>query len=200
MREKRPALQRHDVGFSDLYVGLVHYPVYNKKGSVICTAVTNLDIHDIARCTSTFGVRIAYIINPLDSQRVLVDRIIRHWTKGAGARYNPVRKSALSRIRVRATLEEVIQEISKTHRLPVRTVATDAKRQNGTLSYREMRELLSKVRQPYLLVFGTGWGLAREVLEQSDHILAPIEGVQDYNHLSVRSAAAIILDRLMGSR
>ena len=193
-------MQRNHIDLSNLYVGLVHYPVYNKRGEVICTAVTNLDIHDIARCASTFDVRIAYIINPLDSQRELVNRIIRHWTKGAGARYNPVRKRAFDRIQVRATLQEVIQEISEAHRLPVKTVATDATWQNGTVSYQEMRELLYGRPQPYLLVFGTGWGLAREVLEESDYILAPIEGVLNYNHLSVRSAAAIILDRLMGNR
>jgi len=32
-----------------------------------------------------------------------------------------------------------------------------------------------------------------------DHRLAPIQGVSNYNHLSVRSAAAIILDRLLGT-
>jgi len=48
--------------------------------------------------------------------------------------------------------------------------------------------------------FGTGRGRAREVLQESDYILAPIEGVLDYNHLSVRSAAAIVLDRMMGIR
>jgi len=31
-----------------------------------------------------------------------------------------------------------------------------------------------------------------------DMLLEPIEGYTDYNHLSVRSAAAIILDRLLG--
>ena len=179
---------------------MVHYPVYNKRGRVICTAVTNFDIHDIARCASTFGVRITYIINPLDSQRELVNRIIRHWEKGAGARYNPVRKRAFDRVRVRATLEEVIQEISEAHRLPVKTVATDATWQERSVSYGEMRRLLQDPPQPYLLVFGTGWGLARQVLEESDYILAPIEGVLNYNHLSVRSAAAITLDRLIGNR
>ena len=100
----------------------------------------------------------------------------------------------------KATLAEVTQEISETHRMQVKTVATGAIRQNGVISFREMRELLDGSPQPYLFVFGTGWGLAREVLERSDYILAPIEGVLDYNHLSVRSAAAIILDRLLGNR
>lgn len=193
-------MQRNRIDSINLYVGLLHYPVYNKRGRIICTAVTNLDIHDLARCASTFGVRTAYFINPLDSQRELIDRIMRHWTSGIGARYNPVRRRAFDRIRVRTTLGEVTQEISERHRRQVRTVATGANRQNRAISFREMRELLNDGPQPYLLVFGTGWGLAQEVLEESDYVLAPIEGVLDYNHLSVRSAAAIILDRLLGNR
>ena len=54
--------------------------------------------------------------------------------------------------------------------------------------------------EPHLLVFGTGWGLAPEVIERADLVLEPICGPTDYNHLSVRSAAAIILDRLRGAR
>ena len=34
---------------ADLYVGLVHYPIYNKRMNVIAGAVTNFDIHDISR-------------------------------------------------------------------------------------------------------------------------------------------------------
>ncbi len=179
---------------------MVHYPVYNKQGKVICTAVTNLDIHDIARCAMTFGVRAGYIINPLDSQKELVRKIIAHWREGAGALYNPIRKQAFERIEVRASLQEVIQDISRSHRLPVKTVATDATQHKKNISYNHMHELLYEGPWPYLLVLGTGWGLAREVLEESDYILAPVEGVLDYNHLSVRSAIAIILDRLTGNR
>ena len=193
-------MQKDRVEFPDLYVGLLHYPVYDKNGRVISTAVTNLDIHDLARCASTFGIRNAYIINPLDSQRELAGRIIRHWTTGVGAQYNPVRKEALHRVRVRATLGEARQEISETHRFPVRTIATGAVRRNGAVSYSKMRDLLRGSPRPHLIIFGTGWGLAEEILEECDCILAPIEGVHDYNHLSVRSAAAIILDRLMGNR
>jgi hypothetical protein len=184
----------------NLYVGLVHCPVYDKRGKIICTAVTNLDIHDLARCAMTFGVRLAYIINPLNSQRELVRRLVRHWTTGAGAQYNPIRKSALARVRVKATVEDVIQEISEVHQQRVGTVATGAIRQAGALSYRDMKGILEGCRQPFLLLFGTGWGLAREILTGSDFVLAPIDGPPGYNHLSVRSAAAIILDRLLGNR
>jgi tRNA (guanine37-N1)-methyltransferase len=51
--------------------------------------------------------------------------------------------------------------------------------------------------RPWLILFGTGHGLAAEVLERADVALPPIRpGV--YNHLSVRAAAAITLDRLFG--
>jgi hypothetical protein len=54
--------------------------------------------------------------------------------------------------------------------------------------------------RPFLLVFGTAWGLTREFIEAADYVLAPIMGATGYNHLSVRSAAAIVLDRLLGQR
>ena len=52
--------------------------------------------------------------------------------------------------------------------------------------------------KPYLLLFGTGWGLTDEVMAMSDYILEPIRANSKYNHLSVRAAVAIILDRLFG--
>jgi len=32
---------------SNLYLGLVHHPIYDKRKNIVATAVTNLDIHDI---------------------------------------------------------------------------------------------------------------------------------------------------------
>jgi hypothetical protein len=43
-----------------------------------------------------------------------------------------------------------------------------------------------------------GWGLAPQALSLCTHVLEPVEGADGYNHLSVRSAAAVILDRLLG--
>ena len=37
-----------------------------------------------------------------------------------------------------------------------------------------------------------------EMMKQFDYIVEPIYGAGSYNHLCVRSAAAIILDRLLG--
>ncbi len=52
-------------------------------------------------------------------------------------------------------------------------------------------------KQPHLLIFGTAWGLSKNLIKSANYRLEPITGITEYNHLSVRSAAAIILDRLL---
>ena len=51
-------------------------------------------------------------------------------------------------------------------------------------------------RRVVMILFGTAWGIAKEFIGNADYLLEPILGVSDYNHLSVRTAAAITLDRL----
>jgi hypothetical protein len=178
-------------------VALLHYPVLNKNGETIASAVTNLDVHDIARASKTFGVRGYYVITPLDDQRALVDQIVDHWLNGFGAEYNPKRGEALSLVRVRSSYAEAVEDIRKeTGQHPV-TVATSARENSRSIRYSDLREKLSGGK-PHLLVLGTAWGMAETFLEEADHILAPVRGASDYNHLSVRSAAAVILDRLLG--
>ena len=179
-----------------LYLGLVHHPVYDKKGDVVATAVNTFDIHDIARCCRTFGAGGYYIITPLKSQIALTDKLVGHWMAGAGAEYNPNRRESLSLVRVVATIEAAAEEISARCGRPVRTVTTAAVRLPGSIGFGEFRALLGG-EDPFLLLFGTGWGLTQEVKAGADFRLAPIEG-KGYNHLSVRSAVAIILDRLLG--
>ncbi len=50
------------------------------------------------------------------------------------------------------------------------------------------------------VLFGTGYGLSDEVLKAADALLEPIGDPSDWNHLSVRGAVAIVLDRLLGER
>ena len=69
---------------SNLYLGLVHYPIYDKRREIVASAVTNFDIHDIARCARTYGLGGCFVITPLESQVQLVDRIVRHWSGGGG--------------------------------------------------------------------------------------------------------------------
>ena len=181
---------------SNLYIGLVHHPIYDKKREVVATAVTNFDIHDIARCVRTFGAQGFYMITPLESQVLLVERIINHWVKGTGAVYNPTRKESLSLIRVSRTIDEADQEISDLWQKEVKKVATGASGHPKSIGFGMLRKLLEDRHTPFFLLFGTGWGLTQEVKDRSDYVLAPIEG-KGYNHLSVRSAVAIILDRLL---
>ena len=184
---------------SNLYLGLVHYPVYDKRREVVATAITNFDIHDIARCAKTFGVGGFFIITPLESQVQLAERIIQHWVKGIGSVYNPTRRESLSLVRVSRTIDEADQEISGLWQTKVKRVATGASPHSKNIDFGFLRESLKDPNTPFFILFGTGWGLTQEVKDNSDYVLAPIEG-KGYNHLSVRSAVAIILDRLLGDR
>jgi hypothetical protein len=180
-----------------IYVALIHYPVLNKNADIIASAVTNLDLHDISRAAKTYGVKRFYVVTPLTDQIELAKRIISHWTNGAGASYNPDRRSALELICIKESLDEVAEHIFDLENTHPETVATCAKKHQTAISYEKLRNDIKNGR-PYLLVFGTAWGLAEETIHKADYILEPIAGNTAYNHLSVRSAAAIILDRLLG--
>jgi len=181
----------------NIYVALLHYPVMNKNGDVITSAITNLDLHDISRAAKTYGAKGFYVVTRLADQIVLAKRIIGHWTHGTGADYNPARRSALELIRIEESLADVIQHIAGQENVQPKTVATCARKFDDAISYDKMRGLMSNGK-PHLLVLGTAWGLAEEMIRQADYILEPIAGQTAYNHLSVRSAASIILDRLIG--
>ncbi|MGD8757385.1 MAG: RNA methyltransferase [Deltaproteobacteria bacterium] len=180
-------------------MALIHHPVYNKKGEVIASAVSNLDLHDISRAAKTYGAKAFYVLTPLSDQRQLVRRIVSHWIEGVGARYNPDRGAALKLVRVEASVDAAVDEISSEGQGGPITVVTDARPHPENVSYRGLSGMLKSDR-PLLLMFGTAWGLTREFIETADYVVAPIMGPTGYNHLSVRSAAAIVLDRLLGQR
>lgn len=187
---------------SRIYLALVHYPVLNKNNERITTSITNLDIHDIARCVATFAVEKYYLIHPLDSQERLVQEVIDYWQKGYGSVYNPDRKDALQRVAVKKSLAAVKEEIARQDGKEPEIIVTDAQDFPRSVSYPYMRQILEENRaESYLLLFGTGWGIAPEIVDEADFVLAPVYGANStYNHLSVRSAAAIILDRLLGEK
>lgn len=184
---------------ANLYVALIHYPVVNKAGTEIASAITNLDLHDIARAARTYGVGSFFVVTPLEDQRVLADRIVAYWVEGAGATYNPNRSEAIDLISVRPSLDAVVDDIRQDcGDLPCK-VATCARQGFQNLGYQDLREKMKEGR-PYLLMFGTAWGLSDGLIADADFVLDPITGNTAYNHLSVRSAAAITLDRLLGDR
>jgi hypothetical protein len=97
------------------------------------------------------------------------------------------------------TLEETLQVVRDTAGEVPQIIATSAKDGGKRLSFPELRSRIAVPGPPFLLLLGTGWGLTEEVLDQANDFLEPIHGVGTYNHLSVRAAAAILLDRLLGA-
>jgi tRNA (guanine37-N1)-methyltransferase len=190
--EKAPAAQ------AAVYVALLHYPVYDKNHQVVTTAVTNMDIHDISRSGRTYGVKRFYVVTPVKALQKLALKIIAHWETGYGSEYNVTRKQALEITRIADSLDDAIIDIERESGEKPAIVVTSARPMANRTSFTALRDMLNKKTRPFLIIFGTGWGLTETIISQSDYVLEAIEGYTDYNHLSVRSAAAIILDRLMG--
>ncbi|HEN20391.1 MAG TPA: RNA methyltransferase [Desulfobacteraceae bacterium] len=181
-----------------LYIGLVHYPVYNKNHETIASAISTWDLHDIARVARTYDARQFIVITPLEDQKDLAEKVVRHWTEGYGANYNIHRKEAIELVSVVSSLSLAMDAISEIERERPLLIATDASEWKERLaSFEQTRNIINEGKAVFL-IFGTAWGLDKEVLAQADYVLEPIWGRKTYNHLSVRSAAAIILDRLAG--
>lgn len=182
-----------------LFIALIHHPVYDANRKVVCTSITPFDLHDIARVAKTFGITRYFVVCPVESQRKLAQRIMDHWLIGVGAEQNKTRKDAFELVRLVPTLEEACLTIERELGNAPRLIATSARSGPDRLKFQELRVQLRERTDPQLLLFGTGWGMTETVLEQADAILEPIEGGGDgsYNHLSVRAAVAIILDRLL---
>jgi tRNA (guanine37-N1)-methyltransferase len=181
-----------------VYLSLLHYPVYNKNRQVVTTAITNMDIHDIARSARTYGVRGFYIVTPVKTLQRLALKIMHHWEIGYGSTYNETRKEALSVVRLQEDLDTVVVDIERECGARPVLVATSARGGPGRASFAAMKAMLKRGPGPFLFLLGTGWGLTEAIMERSDCVLEPIAGGRDYNHLSVRSATAILLDRLFG--
>lgn len=183
-----------------IHIALVHFPTVDKQGETAATSVTNLDIHDLSRTARTYGVDGYWIVHPYDAMQRYVQRVMDHWTEGWGAAYNPTRRESLAASAMAKDLEELQAKLEDLH--PGREVcwvATSAKRTRRSLLYPEMRRWLADPddNRVFCVLFGTGWGLHPSIMEEADFVLEPIDGPTDWNHLSVRAAAAIIIDRLM---
>lgn len=178
-------------------VALVHYPVTNRNGETIGSAITNLDLHDIARAGKTYGIGTYWVVTPFKEQRELAEQIVGHWTRGYGGTVNPDRGNALSIIAICSSLAEAVAGAAAKFGEKPLILATCAKVQTNTLAYTEIRKRIQQ-GTPLLLLFGTAWGLSPEILAMADGVLPPLCGTTGFNHLSVRSAASIILDRLLG--
>ncbi|AAD36637.1 MAG TPA: RNA methyltransferase [Thermotoga sp.] len=181
-----------------VYVALIHYPIKGKDGSIISTAVTNLDVHDIARTARTYNLKGYYIVTNLRAQQDMVSKMLKFWREGFGSRYNPSRAESLKLVKLKSYLEDVLEDIESVEGERPLIFFTSAKKRENDISFEEGRRIIIETEKPVLILLGTGWGLPDEILEISDYVLEPIRAQSDFNHLSVRAAAAIIIDRLIG--
>lgn len=181
------------------YAALMHTDVMLPNGQIGTTSVTSIDIHDGARSTKTYGLKNYFIVTPLKDQQNIVSTLLDFWQEGPGKDYNPHRHEAVQQVQLKSNLNEVIEFIEKKEGKKPILIGTSAclDNQDHLITYYDQTKVWHD-RRPVLLIFGTGKGLSPELLERCDYTLLPVEGFSDFNHLSVRSAIAIVLDRWLG--
>jgi len=183
---------------SDLFLALIHHPVVDRNGRIVTSAITSLDIHDIARSAHTYGVKRAYIVHPIAEQREFAATVIDHWRFDFGRAFDGRRREALETLKVVETLDDAIADASAIDGKRPLIVHTSARTSGGMMTAELRQKMEAPDTPPIMILFGTGFGLAPSVIERADIILNAIRGPGDYNHLSVRAAVSIILDRLRG--
>lgn len=180
------------------YVVLMHDQVIVQNGVVGTSSVTSLDIHDIARSSKTYGIKNYFLVTSLLDQQKIVNKILEFWNT-SGIEYNKQRHSAVKEVELKSSLSEVIEAITLKEGKKPLLIATSAQMNDRTkaITYYDHTKVWEHDR-PILFIFGTAKGLCEDVMKQCDYILLPVEGFTNFNHLSVRSAVAIILDRWLG--
>jgi tRNA (guanine37-N1)-methyltransferase len=180
------------------YVALMHDEVNLKDGRVGTSSVTSLDIHDIARSAATYGLKRYFLVTPLLDQQRIVEMLLEFW-QTKGKTYNFERHQAVQAVKIVDSLDKTIALIEvDTGKKPL-VIATSAKSHDTceSITFFDQSKVW-KQQRPVLLLLGTASGLSDAVLKRCDYILPPLKGLSAFNHLSVRSAAAIIFDRWLG--
>jgi len=179
-----------------LFIGLVHFPVYNKNHKVVCTSITNLDIHDISRTSKTYGVTKFFIINPQDSQKNIYLSLKKFWKTDIAKEYNICRFNAFDNIEYTLSIKSAKKKIMESSGEEPVIFTTSARTIEKSIDYENAKNIIKKSNST-LILFGTAHGLTDKMIGKSDFHLEKINGISGYNHLSVRSAIAITLDRLI---
>jgi hypothetical protein len=176
-----------------LSIALLHHPVLNRLGEEITSTVDHFDVMDGSRLALTFGVQRFYVVNHVPAQQALVERLIRHGTAGDGREARGEFERTLWAPDLAAVVDRETRELDRRPSV----VATTAAHSPVAVGFAALRERLH-AGEPMLVLFGKAWGLSPSALASADVRLAPIEGGTGFNHLSVRSAMAIVVDRLLG--
>ncbi len=179
---------------ANFYVALMHFPMQNRSGGVVATSLTSINVPDIARTACTYGAKRFYIVTPLESQQRIARRLREFWLTEEEL---VNRREAVSLVEICSDLEECYRDVVRLEGQEPWVWGTSAR--SGLpyprLTWEEARAAMKE--RPVLLLFGTGNGMAAELLAACDALLPPVRPGR-YNWLSVRAAAAIILDRLKG--
>jgi tRNA (guanine37-N1)-methyltransferase len=171
----------------------------DQEKNSVAVSLTNRDVHDIARTSCAYGLGGYYVLTPMEDQRRLLEELLGHWTRGRGKTRNPHRARALSLVRGFESIADAVAHLESVTGQPPLLVGTTAGPVPGNqpvLGYARLAEILAE--RPVFLLFGTGHGLAPEA-QALCHAFAPsLRRHGPYNHLPVRAAAAIALDRILG--
>ncbi len=183
------------------YVLLACAPVRDRGGERGVAAVTPPDLHDLARTCRTYGVRRLLVATPVSAQREMARRIVEHGTAGSLGTVHPDRPEALRPVKTFPGIRQALGWVASKEKARPYVVGTAAKRRAGAEHWIRIKQELLSRDAPLVLLFGMAWGLHEEAFAHCDAVLSPLlGGGGEYNHLSVRSAATAILDRLFGFR
>ncbi len=195
----KKSMQRMAACIPPHYVALMHTQIKLKDGSIGNTSITSIDLHDTARSCATYGVKNFFMVSPLADQQAIIATLLDFWHSDIGKQYNSSRFHAVNKVKPMYTFDDVIVDITQQEgKVPV-IVATSAKEHAHIqkIDYTQ-QGVVWQHNRPVLFLFGTGQGLADSLVDRCDFLLAPIRGLTEFNHLSVRSAMAVILDRWLG--
>lgn len=182
------------------YCVLLHNDVIMPNGLSGESIVTSIDIHDIARSATTYGICQYFIVTRLESQKKLIENFLTFWHQDEVKKINQSRAFALDKVFIKSEIEEVITSITEKEGIAPITIVTSSRRNvphKAMISFHDQNKIWEKNR-PIVFILGTAHGINEKIINNFDYKLVPIEGLEDFNFLSVRSAAAIIFDRWLG--
>jgi len=133
----------HKGNLMKLYMALLYYPAYNKNKEIIATSIVIHDLHDLSRAARTYGVKRFYVVQPMEEQQKVVERILRFW-ESVGYEYNPNRLEAISVLAVKDSLEDVIKEIEGVEKERPYIIGTSAKRRSNEISFLKTANKIKK--------------------------------------------------------
>lgn len=180
---------------ADIFMAVVHFPALDRNGRIVATSINSMEIHDLSRICMTYDVKLCYIVTPLERQIDMLKAIKRYWLEGPGLTYNRERAETLKRLKEVESVEEVLREIQE-EGTPFILGTSATHRGKGKVSEADVRRIQKD--RPVLILLGTGYGLADETLSLCDAMLPPIRGRTGFNHLPMRVAAGILIDRILG--